>query len=59
VFRYNRVPDLSGGNRKSSAIDGSQSNWRRNQPIGSGRTQYPSTRDISIVEVNGPRYRGA
>jgi len=38
---------LSGGNRKSSPTDGGQSNWRHNQPIGCGRTQRPSTRDIS------------
>jgi len=40
------VPDLSGGKRKSLATDGGQSNWRHNQPIGSGRMQYPSTSDI-------------
>jgi len=32
MFRY-RVPDLSGGNRKSSATDGGQSNWRHKQSI--------------------------
>jgi len=35
------------GNQKSSATDSGKSNWRHNQPIGSGRTQCPSTRDIS------------
>jgi len=38
---------LSDGNWKSLAIDDGQSNWRYNQPIGSGRTQRPSTKDIS------------
>jgi len=46
---------LSGGNRKSSATDGGQSNWRHNQPIGSGRTQRPSTRDISSISSRGER----
>jgi len=45
VFR-SRVPDLSGGNRKSSATDDGKSIWRHNQPSGSGRTQCVLTRDI-------------
>jgi len=49
VFRW-RVPDLSGGNRKSSATDGGLYNWRHNQPIGSGRTQCPPTTVQIIVE---------
>jgi len=46
VFRK-RVPDVGSGNRKSSAADGSQSDWRHDQTVSSGRTQSSSTRDIS------------
>ena len=46
VFWY-RVLDLSGGNRKSSATTGGQSNWKHNQPIGSGKTQCPVDQGIS------------
>jgi len=38
VFRK-RVPGVGSGNRKSSAADGSQSDWRHDQTVSSGRTQ--------------------
>jgi len=46
VFRK-RVPGVGSGNRKSSAADGSQSDWRHDQTVSSGRTQSSSTRDIN------------
>jgi len=42
-----RVPGVSSGNRKSSAADGSQSDWRHDQTVSSGRTQTSSIRDIN------------
>ena len=42
-----RVPDVGSGDRKSSAADGSQSDWRHDQTVSSGRTQSSSTRDIN------------
>jgi len=44
VFR-NRVPGVGSGDRKSSAADGSQSDWRHDQTVSSGRTQSSSTSD--------------
>ena len=38
MFRK-RVPGVGSGNRKSSAADGSQSDWRHDQTVSSGRTQ--------------------
>jgi len=38
VFRK-RVPGVGSGNRKSSAADGSQSDWMHDQTVSSGRTQ--------------------
>ena len=38
---------MGSGNRKSSAADGSQSDWRHDQTVSSGRTQSSSTRDIN------------
>jgi len=38
---------VGSGNRKSSAADGSQSDWRHDQTVSSGRTQSSSTRDIN------------
>jgi len=49
VFRK-RVPGVGSGDRKSSAADGSQSDWRHDQTVSSGRTQSSSTRDISPEE---------
>jgi len=49
VFRK-RVPGVGSDNRKSSAADGSQSDWRHDQTVSSGRTQSSSTRDISPEE---------
>jgi len=46
VFRK-RVPGVRSGNRKSSATDGSQSDWRNDKMVSSGRTQSSSTRDIN------------
>jgi len=46
VFRK-RVPGVGSGNRKSSAADGSQSDWRHDKTVSSGRTQSSSTRDIN------------
>ena len=46
VFRK-RVPGVGSGSRKSSAADGSQSDWRHDQTVSSGRTQSSSTRDIN------------
>jgi len=37
VFRK-RVPGVGSGDRKSSAADGSQSDWRHDQTVSSGRT---------------------
>jgi len=42
VFRK-RVPGVGSSNRKSSAADGSQSDWRHDQTVSSGRTQSSST----------------
>ena len=53
-----RVPGVGSGNRKSSAADGSQSDWRHDQTVSSGRTQSSSTRDINS-RGERPRYRGA
>ena len=41
------VPGVGSGNRKSSAVDGSPSDWRHDQTVSSGRTQSASTRDIN------------
>ena len=38
---------MGSGNRKSSATDGIQSDWRHDQTVSSGRTQSSSTRDIN------------
>jgi len=46
VFRK-RVPGVGSGNWKSSAADGSQSDWRHDQTVSSGRAQSSSTRDIN------------
>ena len=46
MFRK-RVPGVGSGNRKSSAADGSQSDWRHDQRVSSGRAQSSSTRDIN------------
>jgi len=46
VFRK-RVPDVGSGDRKSSAADGGQSDWRHDQTVSSVRTQSSSTRDIN------------
>jgi len=46
VFRK-RVPGVGSGNRKSSAADGSQSEWRHDKTVSSGKTQSSSTRDIN------------
>jgi len=46
VFRK-RVPGVGSGDRKSSAADGGQSDWRHDQTVSSGRTQSSSTRDIN------------
>ena len=46
MFRK-RVPGVGSGDRKSSAADGSQSDWRHNQTVSLGRTQSSSTRDIN------------
>ena len=46
MFRK-RIPGVSSGNRKSSAADGSQSDWRHDQTVSSGRKQSSSTRDIN------------
>jgi len=46
VFRK-RVPGVGSGDRKSSAADGSQSDWRYDQTVSSGRTQSSSSRDIN------------
>ena len=37
-----RVPDVGSGDRKSSAADGSPSDWRHDQTVSSGRTQRSS-----------------
>ena len=37
MFRK-RVPGVGSGDRKSSAADGSQSDWRHDQTVSSGRT---------------------
>ena len=42
MFRK-RVPGVGSGNRKSSAADGNQSDWRHDQTVSSGRTQSSST----------------
>ena len=42
-----RVPGVGSGDRKSSAADGSPSDWRHDQAVSSGRTQRSSTRDIN------------
>ena len=39
-----RVLDVGSGDRKSSAADGSPSDWRHDQTVSSGRTQRSSTR---------------
>jgi len=46
VFRK-RVPGVGSGDQKSSAADGSQSDWRHDQTVSSSRTQSSSTRDIN------------
>ena len=46
VFRK-RVPGVGSGDRKSSAADGSQSDWRHDLRVCSGRTQSSSTTDIN------------
>jgi len=60
VFRK-RVPDVGSGDRKSSAADASQSDWRS---VGTTRRLVPAERralrrGTSTVEVSGTRYRGA
>ena len=47
-----RVPGVGSGDRKSSAADGSQSDWRHDQTVSSGRMQSSSTRDISRTSVS-------
>jgi len=44
-----RVPGVGSGNRKSSAADGSQSDWRHYQTVSSGGTQSSLTKDINSI----------
>ena len=46
MFRK-RAPGVGSGDRKSSAADGSQSDWRHDQTVTSGTAQSSSTRDIN------------
>jgi len=53
VFRK-RVPGVGSGDRKSSAADGNQSDWRHDQTVSSGRMQSSSTIDINSRDERPP-----
>ena len=49
MFRK-RVPDVGSGDRKSSAADGSQSDWRHDQTVSCGRKRETEGRSDGAVE---------
>ena len=44
-----RVPDVGSGDRRSSAADGSQSDWRHDRTVSSGRTRLA---ELSLASAN-------
>ena len=56
MFRK-RVPGVGSGDRKSSAADGSQSDWRHEQTVSSVSLLFAEDDDIlSFVRIRGNFY---